>query len=175
MRTSLFVVLCRDLSSNDVDGVGFEFQAGAVHPFGAWIAVLWPKSDSLFECESVFRLYAFHWEFEETHMFEGFLQLAGQLQFAAQSSDEFSPLVGLHLCLQREGAGESERLRRFRLGLGFDVICWPRIRGDFSQWCGFNHLSCLFADQEALDFARLVVDWKFRRHGITYFAFGNNI
>ena len=29
MRTSLFVVLCRDLSSNDVDGLGFEFQAGA--------------------------------------------------------------------------------------------------------------------------------------------------
>lgn len=83
MRTSLFVVLCRDLSFDEEDVVGFEFQAGAVHPFGTGVAVLGAISYCLLEGDAVFCLYTFHWELEEAHMFEGFLQLAGQPLFAA--------------------------------------------------------------------------------------------
>ena len=56
------------------------------------------------------------------------------------------------------------------LPIGFFLgwLRWPRLRVDF------HHLSCIFADQEGLAFARLVIDREFRRHGITYFAFGNN-
>lgn len=69
MRASLFVVLCRDLSSNDVDGFGFEFQASAVHPFGAGVSVFGAKSYCLLEGDSVLCFNAFHWELEEAHMF----------------------------------------------------------------------------------------------------------